>query len=464
MDISKKFHYVGISGDGMSAIAQFHVRAGGHISGSDRAFDNNEKKDILKKLTDLGIDIYKQDGSGVDECDYLVTSTAIESTVPDFARAQRRGIEILHRSDMLAHFVAQRRTIAIGGTSGKSTVVAMVFEILSAAGKSPSLITGGKLVRLMEQGMIGNAWNGESDILVIEADESDGTIVKYEPEIGVVLNLSKDHKEQDVTAQMFGKFKARTRGVFLAGDDQNLDYLKEGALRFGLGAQADVSASDIDLASEYSAFAVENTTFKIPLPGLHNVQNALAAIAVCRSAGVGLTKMVKPLADYGGVHRRFQSLGKKAGIEVIDDFAHNPVKIMATIRAAQLRGSRVIAIFQPHGFYPTRFMWKEFIESFTNGLRSGDMIWLLEIYYAGGTTQKDISSADLVREINQNGGRANYAGSRETLLNFLAREAREGDVIVVMGARDATLSAFAEEILSNVGEKKAYPLSKQDSD
>ncbi len=451
MDISKRFHYAGISGDGMSAIAQFHVKSGGIISGSDRAFDNGEKSDIRKKLEELGISIYKQDGSGIRQgCDYVVASTAIENTVPDFAEAEKHGIEILHRSDMLAHFVTQKNSIAVGGTSGKSTVVAMVFEILSAAGKSPSLITGGKLVHLMEQGYIGNAWRGGSDILIIEADESDGTIVKYSPNIGVVLNLSKDHKEEAVCAEMFSKFKKNTREHFIIGDDENLGYLKEHSFIFGFGKEAHLRAENIELFPEYSTFTADDIKFKIPMPGIHNVQNAAAAIAVCYKAGVSLDKMTAPLSAYHGVHRRFQSIGKAGGVEVIDDFAHNPAKIAATIKAAQIRGPRIIAIFQPHGFYPTRFMWDEFIESFSSSLRPQDILWLQEIYYAGGTTQKDFSASDLVDEIAEKCDHAYFAPNREYLLDKLNKESKSGDVILVMGARDATLSDFAREILKKL--------------
>jgi len=451
LDITKRFHYIGISGDGMSAIAQFHAKSGGIISGSDRAFDSGEKSDVRKKLEDLGISIFPQDGSAVKEgCDYIVASTAIENTVPDFAEAEKRRIEILHRSDMLAHFVKQNRSIAVGGTSGKSTVAAMVFEILSAAGKSPSLITGGKLVQLMEQGRIGNAWTGESDILVIEADESDGTIVKYNPEIGVVLNLSKDHKEEAVCAEMFGKFRENTREHFITGDDDNLGYLQEDSFIFGFGESADVRAENIELLPAYSIFKVKKVEFKIPMPGIHNVQNAVAAIAACLKTGVSLDEMSAPLSAYHGVHRRFQSLGKAAGVEVIDDFAHNPAKIAATIKAAQIRGSRVIAIFQPHGFYPTRFMWDEFIDSFSTVLREQDILWLQEIYYAGGTTQKDFSASDLVDDIAKKCSHAFFSPDRKYLLSSLSKEAKAGDIILVMGARDATLSDFARKILESL--------------
>jgi len=349
---------------------------------------------------------------------------------------------------MLAHFVSQRKTIAVGGTSGKSTVAAMVFEILTAAAKSPSLITGGKLVQLIEQGYIGNAWTGKSDILVIEADESDGTIVKYGPETGVVLNLSKDHKEEAVCAEMFAKFRENTRTNFITGEDNNLEFLQENSFIFGFGETADIKAEHIELHPAHSTFTIEKVNFKIPMPGIHNVQNAAAAIAVCLKAGVSLAEMTKPLAEYHGVHRRFQSLGKAAGVEVIDDFAHNPAKIAATIKAAQIRGSRVIAVFQPHGFYPTRFMWDEFVESFAEVLRPQDILWMQEIYYAGGTTQKDFSASDLVKDIAEKCSNVYFSPDRKYLLDRLSKETKAGDIILVMGARDETLSDFARDILS----------------
>ena len=192
-----RFHYAGVGGSGMSALAQFQVQLGGKASGSDRSFDQGGREEARSQLQRLGVQLFPQDGSGVRApgCAALVVSTAVEETVPDVIAARELGLPILHRSELLAHFVASHRTIAVSGTSGKSTVVAMIFELLRGTGRDPSVITGGDLELLRSEGLWGNAWRG-GELLVIEADESDGSLVRYEPAVGVVLNLQKDHKPE----------------------------------------------------------------------------------------------------------------------------------------------------------------------------------------------------------------------------------------------------------------------------
>jgi UDP-N-acetylmuramate--alanine ligase len=207
-----RFHYAGLAGSGMSALAQFQAMMGGRVSGSDRAFDRGERAELRTQLERLGIEIMPQDGSGVTgDCAALIVSTAVEEKVADFAAARAENIPIVHRSELLAHFVASYRTVAVSGTSGKSTVTAMVFEILEGAGRDPSVITGGDLRLLQARGLPGNAFAGGSDLLVVEADESDGSLVRYAPAVGVILNLQRDHKEMGEVAAMFAVLRARSR-------------------------------------------------------------------------------------------------------------------------------------------------------------------------------------------------------------------------------------------------------------
>ena len=446
-----RFHYAGLGGSGMSALAQFQVMTGGHASGSDRAFDRGERVAARAQLERLGIRVLPQDGSGVaGDCAALVVSTAVESEVPDYAAARERGLPIVHRSELLAHFVASHRTIAIAGTSGKSTVVAMVFEILRGAGRRPSVITGGDLLVLQREGLWGNAFHGGSDLLVVEADESDGSLVHYEPAVGVVLNLQKDHKEIAEVARLFAAFRAHVREAFVVGDDANLKSLAAGATTFGLGSRAALRGDRVTLESGGSSFVIDRVRITLPVPGRHNVENALAAIAACRELDVPLEAMVAPLAAFQGVGRRFQSLGVAHGVEVIDDFAHNPAKIAAALETARRRARRVLAIFQPHGFGPTRFLRPDLVKSFTTSLGSRDKLWMLEVFYAGGTTTKDFSAADIVAEIAARGARAEFAPSRDDLVRRVAAEARPGDLVLVMGARDPSLTELAQQILAEL--------------
>ena len=378
----------------------------------------------------------------------LVVSTAVEDTVPDVATARANGIPIIHRSELLAHFVARHRSIAITGTSGKSTVTAMVFALLKGAGRDPSVITGGDLPELEAQGLPGNAYAGASDLLVVEADESDGSLVRYAPAIGVILNLQRDHKEMTEVAAMFATLRARVREALVVGDAGNLDQFAGGALRFGLSARADVRGEDVELGPASSRFRVDDTMFELKVPGAHNVANALAAIAVCRVLGVGLDDMAAPLASFRGIGRRFQTVGQTRGVEVIDDFAHNAEKIAAAIRTAKLRAQRVLAIYQPHGYGPTRFLRRDFVTTFTRELGPDDRLWMLEVFYAGGTATRDFSAADIVAEIGALGTCAEFAASRERLVARVAEEARQGDLVLVMGARDPSLSELARAILA----------------
>jgi UDP-N-acetylmuramate--L-alanine ligase len=443
-----RFHYAGLGGSGMSAIAQFQVMTGGRVSGSDRAFDHGERGALRAEFEALGIRVFAQDGSGVGEdCTALVVSTAVEAQVPDFATATAKGVPIVHRSEMLAYLVARHRTIAVTGTSGKSTVTGMIFEILRGSGRDPSVITGGDLPALQAEGLIGNARAGTSDLLVVEADESDGSLVRYEPAIGVILNLHRDHKETAEVAGMFATLRARTRETLVVGDDENLDPFAGRALRFGFSTRADVRGVDVDLSAQSSRFCVENTIFELPVAGAHNVVNALAAITVCRAVDVPLSEMVEPLSRFSGISRRFETVGRVRGVEVVDDFAHNAEKIAAAIRTAKLRGRRVLAIYQPHGYGPTRFLRQDFVRTFANELSADDRLWMLEVFYAGGTATRDFSAADIVDEIKALGTHAAFAPSRDWLIDRIAADAQNGDVVLVMGARDPSLSAFAKDIL-----------------
>jgi UDP-N-acetylmuramate-alanine ligase len=326
----------------------------------------------------------------------------------------------------------------------------MIFAILEGAGRDPSVITGADLPELEAQGLPGNAFAGRSDLLVVEADESDGSLVRYAPAIGVVLNLQRDHKEMTEVAAMFATLRARARETLVVGDAENLDPFAGGALRFGFSARADIRGGDVELGPSSSRFRVKDCVFTLPVPGAHNVANALAAIAACRTLGVPLDEMVTPLASFRGIGRRFQTVGRAHGVEVIDDFAHNAEKIAAAIRTAKLRSSRVLAIYQPHGYGPTRFLRRDFVATFARELAAEDLLWMLEVFYAGGAATRDFSAADIVAEIGALGVKAEFAPSRERLAARVAQEARPGDLVLIMGARDPSLSALARAILAAI--------------
>jgi len=440
-------HFVGVGGAGMSALAQIHAMDGGPATGSDRDFDLGRGGSLRGKLSALGIRLFPQDGSAITpKTDLVVLSTAIEEANPEIAAAKALGVPLMHRSEFLARHVAEMRTIAVTGTSGKSTVVAMIFEILDGAGRGPSVITGGVLLALQKRGFTGNAFRGESSLLVVEADESDGSLVNYKPAVGVFLNLTKDHLEVSALREIFLKFRANAARALVNADDHELAIVRADAT-FGLHAGA-LRAEGLALTAGGSSFRVGGVPFTLPVPGTHNAENALAAIAACVNEGVSLEDCSRALSAFQGVARRFQSLGVARGVEVVDDFAHNPAKIAATLTAAHLRAKRILAVYQPHGFAPTRHLKNELIAAFAAGLRPGDRLWLPDIYYVGGTASKDISSNDVVAPLAAKGLLAAHIPERSSLIPLIAAEARVGDLILVMGARDPSLSDFARDLLN----------------
>ncbi|MDE1977500.1 MAG: UDP-N-acetylmuramate--alanine ligase, partial [Elusimicrobia bacterium] len=367
-------HYVGIAGGGVSALAQFHAMGGGRASGSDRSFDRGQALRTREQLERLGIRIFSQDAGALAlRPDYLVASGAVEADVADIKEARAGKIEVRHRAEELARVAAERKTIAVAGTSGKSTVAAMIFAILSAAGLDPSIITGGELVELKERGLIGNAWRGKSERLVIEADESDGTLARYSPWLGVILNVSKDHKEIAELKNLFREFKSRSQACLVSADPE-LALLRAGSLVFGPGGR--FSAEEVTLGPGSSEFRIGRTRFILPCPGAHSVENALAAAAAARIAGVPLETSAHALSGFRGVARRFEIVGEAGGVRVIDDFAHNPAKVEAALRAAKLGARRVLAVFQLHGYAPARFLKNEFIGAFTRALGPEDRLWM----------------------------------------------------------------------------------------
>ena len=469
-----RFHYAGVGGSGMSALAQFQVRLGGRASGSDRSFDSGGREEAKAQLEAAGVTLFPQDGSGArgPDCTALVVSTAVEDPVPDVAIARERGLPIVHRSELLARFVASSRTIAVSGTSGKSSVVAMLFEALKGVGRDPSVITGGDLEALRALGLWGNAWKGTSDLLVIEADESDGSLVHYEPAIGVILNLQRDHKPEAEVSDLFDTFAARTREALVVGEGANLVEVAERTRRrglpvivFGFGPDADVRAAEstLVLGPDFSSFDAAGTRFRLPVPGRHNVENALAAITACRALGTPPEELVEPLAGFRGVGRRFQVVATRGGVEVIDDFAHNPAKIEAALATARRRvagradggrDGRVLAVYQPHGYGPTRFLRADFVDAFAHALGPEDRVWWLEVFYAGGTATRDFSARDIVADLAARGpgARAAFAASRPELVAAVAAVVRPGDLVLVMGARDPSLTGLARSIAAALPE------------
>ena len=439
--------FIGIAGTGMSALAQYLQGIGKNVSGSDRYFKEGEFNETKDKLEAEGILCFLQDGSGITgSTDLIVISTAIEDTVAEVQKAKQLNIPIIKRSELLALIAASKKTIAIGGTSGKSTTTAMLFDILEHAGLEPSIISGAGLVSIIMDGKIGNAKVGAGEWLVIEADESDGSIVHYRPEIGVLLNIDKDHKEIEALMEIFTTFKNNSKKFIvnqshlltrkLSQDIKNDFSVDE---KFPAGCMATQFKQDGLLIQ----FTIDHSPFTIQTVGKHNMENTLAAVAVANQIGVNLKTCAEALSKYEGIYRRHQVYGNKNGVWLIDDYAHNPAKCAASIRACQPIVPKVIAWFQPHGYAPTKFLRSDFVEEISRALRPQDEIWMSEIFYAGGTTTKDISAKDLIDDLNIKGAQAFFIENRDDLIASVRSHFTDECVLLLMGARDPSLEQFA---------------------
>ncbi|OWK75306.1 UDP-N-acetylmuramate--alanine ligase [Flavobacteriaceae bacterium JJC] len=446
--------FIGVAGVGMSAIAQYLKGIGKEVSGSDRYFLPETFNRTKEQLEKEGITCFLQDGSGITEkTDLIVVSTAIEDTVFEVQKANELGIPIIKRSELLSIIAKSKKTIAVAGTSGKSTTSAMLYQVLLDAELEPSIISGAGLTSIIKQGKIGNAAVGNGDWLIIEADESDGSVVQYEPEIGLLLNIDKDHQEIDELIGLFTVFKNNTKSLFVVNQSNTLTK--------SLSADAENDFGFEDENAGYSAwnfqqnglsltFEVLNQKFQMTSLGRHSVENAAAAIAVAHQIGVNLKTCAESLSKYEGIYRRHQILGQKNGIWVIDDYAHNPAKCAASIKACQPLAEKVIAWFQPHGYGPTRFLRNDFVEEISEALRSQDEIWMSEIFYAGGTAVKDISANDLIEDIKAKGKNAHFVENRDDLLDALRPELTDGTLLLLMGARDPGLEEFCKDLFEKL--------------
>ncbi len=446
----QNFFFIGIAGTGMSAIAQYLNYIGKTVSGSDRCFAQPED-DIKHKLEAQGIKCSPQDGSGLDEnIEIVVVSTAIEKNVDEYQKAIKLAIKIVHRADILQAIANTKKTIAVAGTSGKSTTVAMIYKILNYNNLAPSMISGAGLIELEKQNLLGNAVADEGQWLIMEADESDGSLTKYFPEIGILLNIDKDHKELKELDQIFTRFATNVRELLI------VNHANKNAARYTQNIEHDICLNDGFYATDFEqksfqvTFKVKDIDFSLPLPGYHNVENALAAISVANYIGVSLEKCAEALSKFEGIYRRLQKIAQKDGVIIVDDYAHNPAKISAAIKAMQNISNNIIAWFQPHGFAPTKFLKEDLQNSIAKVLRETDQIWMSEIFYAGGTADKTISANDLIKEIQLKNKNAYFCENRNELPQMIAPHLKEDTVILLMGARDISLQNFAKYVADNI--------------
>lgn len=459
MDDTKRYFFCGIGGSGMLPLAMIVRARGAEVWGSDRSLDQGRISAKFQWLERQGIRLFPQDGSGIVSAEQtLVASAAIENTVPDVGRAEALGCNRMTRADLnAALFNASETRIGVGGTSGKSTVTGMIGWIFHKTGRVPTVMNGAVMRNFSDaEHPFASALAGGPATYVSEVDESDGSIAQYDPTVAVVTNISLDHKSLDELRRLFGDFAARARHAIINADDPNsADLLNRGNVTsFGFAAGADVRATDfIPLPNGCEAtVSLDDTTHHLTLrmPGRHNVANALAAIAACQAAGVAVEDSVSTLANFAGLARRFEVIGTANGITVIDDFGHNPDKVAATLAALATMPGRCLLFFQPHGYGPLRQMGSELAASFATGMRDNDRLFVCDPVYFGGTVDRSVGSAEFVAQVNQRTKRAAHRPTREACANAIQTLARPGDRIVVLGARDDTLTEFARTLLEQI--------------
>ncbi len=439
------------------------VRDAGHnVAGSDRALDQGRLAPKFEWLKSLGIDLFKQDGSGITSKDQiLIASAAIEDSVPDVAQANAMGCSRMTRAELLAElFNAAARSVAIGGTSGKSTVTGMAGWILTDAGLDPTIMNGGVMKNFVaDDTPFASARVGHGGCFVSEVDESDGSIALFTPEVAVLNNVSLDHKSLDELRTLFGDFAQKAKHVIWNADDIESVALMAPlslphAVSFGFTDRADIRASEIIDLPLGSRFIVtvkgESLPVNMQVPGRHNISNALAAVAAAMALGVSLAQAVHALERFTGLARRFDIVGIAGGITVIDDFGHNPDKTAATLATLRAFPGRVIAFFQPHGYGPIRVMGQELAQVFARMLGRDDHLILCDPVYFGGTVDKSLGSQFITDAVSAAGRHAEHIPSLDDCGKRIIELAQPGDRIVIMGARDDTLSAFAADILGQL--------------
>ncbi len=448
----RRIHFTGIGGSGMSALAQLLNHEGYLVSGSDRGYDRGRTSWLYQKLMRQGIRLIRQDGTQSRmKPDCMVMTQAVEEDNPEIAAARDLGIRVIKRPELLTSIVNSNRGVAISGSCGKSTTTAMVAQIAEYAGMNPTVLVGAAAYRYQDEMFIGNYRPGSS-LIVAEVDESDGSVENFRPNVAVLTNISKDHFEPAQLINFFMPFLDGADLAVLNGDCHHSRFLVDRGQHKAVvyGQQGPLEFASFKCRGWHAEFALEGHRFNLPVPGQHNISNALCAIAAARALGISYEVCQRALSEFGGLLRRWNRVETMRGVDVIDDFAHSPAKIKSALDTAQYARGRVHAVFQPHGFGPTRFLWDDYVKVFARHLSHQDSLYLLSIFDAGGTANRTVSSEEMANAIN--GIRPSLAQTvdREKLVHDLQNVANDGDVVLVMGARDHSLTDLAREIAESL--------------
>ena len=454
----RRIHFVGIGGIGMSGIAEVLLNLGYAVSGSDLA-----ETDTTQRLSSLGARIhYGHRESNLETADVVVTSTAVRADNPEVQEAHRRNIPVIPRAEMLAELLKMKFSVAVSGMHGKTTTTSMVSTILAHGGLDPTMVIGGKLSSIGS-----NARLGDGEVIVAEADESDGSFLKLSPTIAVITNIDREHldyyRDIDDIKEAFVRFAniVPFYGVtILCSDDEHVravfPRIKRRTITYGLADGADYQAKTIALEGPESRYTLYHKGVRLGgitlhVPGMFNVLNSMAAFAVARELEMDFEAIREGLAAYRGVQRRLEVKGEVNGITVVDDYGHHPTEILATLKAArQLWKGRLIVVFQPHRYTRTRALYREFLTCFPDA----DELILMDIYPASEAPIEGVTSFNLFKGIEAVGHKsARYIPTTEGIVEHLRATARPGDVIITQGA--GNVWKVGMEFLIKAKEEKA---------
>jgi len=439
----ERVHFIGIGGYGMSAIARVMLEMGYEVTGSDVA-----RQELTEKLAAKGARIYiGHEPEHVRGANLVVYSTALPKDNVERKEAELLNIPTLHRAQMLARLLNDRAGVAVAGAHGKTTTSSMIALVMETCGLDPTYIIGGEIVNVGT-----NAKAGKGEYVVAEADESDGSFLQYRPAVAVVTNIEPDHLEnyegdfnklKDAYVKFLNNVREGGRAV-VCTDDENVRSILPSApatrtITYAIDGEADYKAANVALGDRVASFDVLREgrslgTIRLSVPGRHNVYNALATVVVCLEAGVEFERIAEAIVEFRGAKRRFQVLGESRDMLVIDDYAHHPTEIEATILAAKATGKRIIAVFQPQRYTRTFFL----LDAFSRAFKDADEVIITDIYSPAGEQRiEGVTSQRLVELIAANSNpNVSYVPTKEEVLDLLAARIAPGDLVLTMGAGD----------------------------
>jgi UDP-N-acetylmuramate--alanine ligase len=439
----RAIHFVGIGGIGMSGIAEVLLASGFSVSGSDR-----KESEVTRRLADLGARIaLGHAAEHVVGADVVVFSSAVPRDNPELEAARRAAIPVIPRAEMLAELMRLKDGVAIAGSHGKTTTTSLVATVLREAGLDPTVVIGGKLNVLGS-----NAARGAGELLLAEADESDGSFLHLTPVVAVITNIDAEHLDHygdhEGVKAAFAEFANRVPfyGLVVACLDHPdvqdiLPRIEKRTATYGLSAQADYRAKDPTVEGLSTTFTLirrgeDLGEVTVRMPGIHNVLNTLAVVAVADELQVPLETTKTALSGFGGVHRRFTVVGEADGVTVVDDYGHHPAEVQVTLEAAQRAyGRRLVVAFQPHRYTRTHHLFDELTRAFNRA----DVLLLADVYAAGEAPIEGATSEALAQAIREHGHRdVSHAGPREALVGALLERLEPGDVVLTLGAGDIT--------------------------